>query len=169
MAELHVVSLCTGNAARSVMAGVLLEEHVPGLTVTTSGTHVIEGMPMSWRTRDAIVGLGLEVPVHRSRQATVHELDRADLVIALACEHVAWMRRVHPLAAPRTATLKRLARDLPSGSEPLGERVASLDLANVVLEPWEDVIDPAGGDVDVFHETAREIQALIHTLAPRLA
>ena len=168
MAELHVVSLCTGNAARSVMAGVLLEEHVPGLTVTTSGTHVIEGMPMSWRTRDAILGLGLEVPMHRSRQATVEELDRADLVIALACEHVGWMRRVHPRAAPRTATLKRLARDLAAGSEPLGERVESLDLADVVLEPWEDVIDPAGGDVDVFHETAREIQTLIHALAPRL-
>ena len=41
MAELHVVSLGTGNAARSVMAGVLLEEHVAGLTVTTSGTHVL--------------------------------------------------------------------------------------------------------------------------------
>jgi len=76
---------------------------------------------------------------------------------------------VHPRAAPRTATLKRLARDLPAGSEPLEERVESLDLANVVLEPWEDVIDPAGGDVDVFHETAREIQTLIHALAPRLA
>ena len=34
MDGLHVASLCTGNAARSVMAGVLLEEHVPGLTVT---------------------------------------------------------------------------------------------------------------------------------------
>ena len=41
MAELHVVTLCTGNAARSVMAGVLLAEHVPGLRVTTSGTHVL--------------------------------------------------------------------------------------------------------------------------------
>ena len=169
MAELHVVSLCTGNAARSVMAGVLLEEHVPGLTVTTSGTHVIEGMPMSWRTRDAIEGLGLEVPMHRSRQATVEELDRADLVIALAGEHVGWMRRTHPRAAPRTATLKRLARDLPAGPEPFADRVARLHLDAVALESWEDVIDPAGGDVDVFHETAREIQTLIHALAPRLA
>ena len=48
MTELHVVSLCTGNAARSVMAGVLLEEHVPGLIVTTYGTHVIEGVASFW-------------------------------------------------------------------------------------------------------------------------
>jgi len=169
----ELVTLCTGNAVRSVIAAVLLQEHAREQGIEwaclSSGTHVIEGMPMSWRTRDAIVGLGLEVPMHRSRQATVDELDRADLVIALAGEHVGWMRRVHPRAAPRTATLKRLARDLPAGSEPLEERVESLDLANVVLEPWEDVIDPAGGDVDVFHETAREIQTLIHALAPRLA
>jgi protein-tyrosine-phosphatase len=150
------------------MAGALLEEHVPDASIVTSGTHVIEGMPMSWRTRDAITGLGLEVPLHRSRQATVEELDRADLVIALAGEHVGWMRRVHPRAAARTGTLKRLARDLPSGPEPLGERVEALGLATVILESWEDVIDPAGGDVDIFHETAREIQTLVHALALRL-
>lgn len=165
---LHVVTLCTGNAARSVMAGALLAEHVPGLRVTTSGTHVIEGMPISWRTRDAIVGLGLEVPYHRSRQATPEELDSADLVLALAREHVTWMRRVHPAAAARTSTLKRLARDLPANGVALPERIAALRLDDVELEPWEDVVDPAGGEVDVFHACAREIADLIHALAPRL-
>ena len=110
------------------MAGAFLREHVPGLLVTTSGTHVIEGMPMSWRTRDAIASLGLPIPDHRSRQATVQELDSADLVIALAREHVAWMRRVHPRAAPRTATLKRLARDLPDDGSPLVDRLAAMQL-----------------------------------------
>jgi protein-tyrosine-phosphatase len=165
---LHVVTLCTGNAARSVMAGAVLREHVPGLHVTTSGTHVIEGMPMSWRTRDAITSLGLEVPNHRSRQATETELDNADLVIALAREHVAWMRRVHPPAAPRTATLQRLARDLPEDGSPLFERLARMRLHEVALEPWEDVSDPAGGDIEVFLACAREIADLLHQVIPRL-
>ncbi len=169
MSELHVVTLCTGNAARSVMAGAVLREHVPGLKVTTSGTHVIEGMPMSWRTRDAITSLGLPIPDHRSRQATVAELDSADLVIALAREHVGWMRRVHARAAPRTATLKRLARDLPDDGTPLASRVATMALADVELDPDEDVMDPAGGDLDVFLECAREISGLLHQVIPRLS
>jgi hypothetical protein len=79
-----------------------------------------------------------------------------------------WMRRVHPHAAARTGTLQRRGRDLGDGPEPLAARVAALELESVTLEPWEDVRDPAGGDVDVFHDTAREIAQLVHALAPRL-
>jgi protein-tyrosine-phosphatase len=168
MPDLHVVTLCTGNAARSVMAGAILREHVPGLVVSTSGTHVIEGMPMSWRTRDAIASLDIPVPNHRSRQATAAELDTADLVIALSPEHVAWMRRVHPRAAPRTATLKRLVRDLPVGPAPLAERLEPMGLDTVELDEWEAVVDPAGGDLEVFIACAREIADLLHELIPRL-
>ena len=38
----------------------------------------------------------------------------------------------------------------------------------VELEPWEDVVDPAGGDLDVFVACAREIADLLHELIPRL-
>src|SRR3954454_15872903 len=95
----HLVTLCTGNAARSVMAGAILAEHVPAVVVATRGTHVIEGMPMSWRTRDAIMALGASADGHRSRQLEAADLVRADLVLAMAREHVQYVRRRYPDAA----------------------------------------------------------------------
>ena len=77
-----------------------------------------------------------------------------------------YVRRRYPDAAPRTGTLKRLARDLPAASGTLAERVASLHLADVELEPWEDVDDPAGGTPEVFHECAVEIHELLTALRP---
>ena len=51
--------LCTGNAARSVMAGFMLDvlaDDRPGdpLHVVTAGTHTIDGQPMGMRTRTAL-------------------------------------------------------------------------------------------------------------------
>ncbi len=162
-----VVALCTGNAARSVMAGALLADD-PNIVVATRGTHVVEGLPMSMRTRSALVALGVNDHSHRSRQLSSDDLRDADLIVAMAREHVQFVRRVHPQAAARTATLKRLARDLPAGAGPLAERVAALRLATVDLEHWEDVDDPAGGDEAVFHECADEIRKLLDQLAPAL-
>jgi protein-tyrosine-phosphatase len=163
-----VIFLCTGNAARSVMAGAALAAHLPDWHVTTAGTLVVEGQPMSWRTKAALDGVGLAAPQHRSRQATERDLGHAALVIALAPEHVQWVRRTMPSAAARTATLRRLARDLSGDHAPLEERVARLGLADVELEPWEEVIDPGGGDAEEFAACAREVVALVAELAPRL-
>lgn len=170
----HVVFVCTGNAARSVMAGAILAAHVEDaeveqVAITTAGTHVVEGMPMSWRTRDALAGLAVAPPPHRSTQLRDEHVDAADLVVGLAREHVEYVRRVHPDAAAKTATLRRLARDLRAGPEPLPARVAALGLDRVELEDWEDVADPAGGDLPEFEACAREIRDLVAALAPALA
>lgn len=162
-----VLILCTGNAARSVMAAVSLQARRPDLVVRTAGTLVVDGQPMSVRTRTAIADVGHPIPHHASRQVAPDDIDEATLVIGLAPEHVGWVRRTHPVAASHTATLRRLVRDLPAG-EVLADQVAALRLDEVEPEEWEEVVDPGGGETEVFVACAREIDALVHDLAPRL-
>jgi protein-tyrosine-phosphatase len=171
-----IVTLCTGNAARSVMAAFMLEHWFEALgqdhEVVSAGTHVVEGQPMGMRTRAALATIpelsDLPVSHHRSKQLTAEHLDRAALVVAMEADHVRFVRRHHPEAAPRCATLRRLSVDLKAGEEPLAERVAALDLGALPLDPSEDVADPAGGDVDVYVACAEELWRLTEELARRL-
>ncbi len=169
MTATDVLFICTGNAARSVMGGVSLHARRPDLHIATAGTLVVDGQPMSIRTRAAIEGVGHPLPRHSSRQADPVDLDRAALVVALAPEHVNWVRRTHPAAADHTVTLLRLVRDLkPSDGGSIRDQVLALCAGVAELGDWEEVVDPGGGEIDVFAACARQIDELIEELAPRL-
>jgi protein-tyrosine-phosphatase len=139
------------------MAGAALAGH-GGHEVVTAGTLVIEGQPMSWRTRDSLAGHGLAAPEHRSHQLRDGDVEAADLVVGLAGEHVEWVRREHPAAAWKTATLRRLCRDLP------GRSGGALARAAVGHEPWEDVEDPGGGELPDFERCAAQVVTLVAEL-----
>jgi protein-tyrosine-phosphatase len=173
----NVVLLCTGNAARSVMAGYMVEQRASDLGVPmgvrTAGTHVVEGQPMSMRTRAGIASVKELGPVpagsHRSHQLSADDLAWADLIVAMEADHVRYVRRQHPEAARRTATMRRLCRELPSGPDSFETRLAELDLAAAPLELWEDVIDPAGGEVDDYVACAQELWELCGELVTLIA
>ncbi len=177
LAMVEVLVVCTGNAARSVMAGLMLEQRAAlssaALRLTTAGTHAMEGQPASWRTREALDQLAvLESPAgvvgHRSRQLDVSHLERADVIVGMEVDHVRYVRRLLPAAAPRTATLRRLCQELRPGPRPLADRLTELCLERVDLEAWEDVADPAGGDLDAYVACARELWELTGVLVEKL-
>jgi protein-tyrosine-phosphatase len=169
--------LCTGNAARSVMAGFMLERLCDGratdtLRIVTAGTHTIDGQPMGMRTRAALQRIpelaGTDFHRHRSRQVHGIDLVHADLVVTMEADHVRFVRRRFPDAAAKTATMRRLCSDLPPAPPRLSERVAALGLASVELSECEDVLDPAGAEADVYAACADELWELCGRLVTLL-
>lgn len=158
----RVLFVCTGNATRSVIGAALLRAAHPDWSIDSAGTFAIPGLPSSVRTLAALESVGVSAPGHRSTTLTGGHLDDVDLVIGFELDHVRYIRRRHPEAADRTATLRRLvAHEAHPWQPPPG-------LADEALEPWMTTEDPAGGDIDVFTDCARSIADDMALLIPRL-
>jgi len=165
--------LCTGNAARSVMAGFMLEhlrDSTQGepLHVVTAGTHTIDGQPMGVRTRTALSRIpqlaGTDYRRHRSRQVHGADLVHAELVVVMEADHVRFVRRRFPDSAHKTATIRKLCADLPPAPPALADRVATLALAEVELSDDEDVMDPAGHEGDAYAACVDQLWGLCQEL-----
>ena len=92
------------------------------------------------------------------------DLVHADLVVVMEADHVRFVRRQFPDAAAKTATIRRVCRDLAPPPPGLGERVAALALAGVEVTDDEDVLDPAGAEGDVYAACADELWDLCQEL-----
>lgn len=190
VSPVSLLVVCTGNASRSVLAGLMLQHlaarHSLDVSVATAGTHAVDGLPLGARTLAAwrsvpelaseadggLASTGLVAPGHRSHQLSAEDLRNGTaLVVVMEAGHVRYMRRYHPEAAARTAMLRWLVRNLVPGSAPLADlatRVAALDLEHVDVDPRDDVADPAGRDDASYDACAAELWVLCKALVPRL-
>ena len=163
--QLKIVTLCTGNVARSVMLGYMLttlaqreglDWHLRG-----AGTHVAEGSGVSGRTRDALVALGelgeQRYGLHRSHQLRLDDVEWADVLLCAEADHVHYVRRHFSVAADKTVQLAQFVARAPVGA---ARRQQLALVASLEPDSRLDVTDPAGGDQAVYDACAHQLWSL---------
>lgn len=133
------------------------------------------GQPPLPEVISVLASHGVDVTGHRSRAVTAGDLDRADLILGLAREHVRHAVVLLPSAWPRAFTIRELARrgrqaGARAAGEPLGSWLARAagdrdrrDLLGGSLA--DDVADPAGGPPHAYRMTAGLLGEVTHELA----
>ncbi len=165
---LRVLTVCTGNVARSAMLGFMLttlsRDADLHWSVRSAGTHTVEGSTMSSRTRDALVaieGLGEHrFSAHRSHQVTVADVEWSDVVLCTEADHVRFVRVLAPACASRAVQVRQFVRDAPRG-ESLARQLESV--ARGVPDASLDVEDPAGREQDAYDAVARDLWDLANS------
>ena len=177
---IDILILCTGNICRSPMAEALLRHKLDlagiDATVSSAGTWRA-GEPAAAGSVNAMATRRLDLASHRSTLLDIEAVRRADLVIAMAREHVREVVVLDPPSLAKTFTLKELVRR----AEALGPTPLPFDrwLAHVGqgrqarqmlgASHDDDVADPIGQSDNVFLDTAGELDSLFDRLVPLLA
>lgn len=123
---------------------------------------------------DILRGRGIDMTAHRSRAITREILASADLILAMAREHVREAVVTDRSLWPRTFTLKELVRrgeatgPRPPG-EPLSEWLARVGQGRRVADltgssPEDDVADPIGGPRSAYERLSIELDGLLDRL-----
>jgi protein-tyrosine-phosphatase len=179
---LHVLSVCTHNRTRSVIAGALLSRYLTRLrvpsTVATSGTYSA-GQPAIDRAVRLLAAQGMDVELHRSSVLDDETVNGSDVIVTAERDHVVSIAGRWRGAFARTFTLPELVQRGeavgPRRGAPIGEWLQLVGKGRPTAFDYIDaadiaeVADPTGQSPAAWDAAYREIDDLARRLAAVLA
>ncbi len=147
-----ILCLCSGNYCRSPMAEGLLRREVARhgqageVRVRSAGTVAYyEGKPPAPLVVRVVGERGGELNGYRPHQVTPDEMTQADLIVAMAAEHVDYIAAHFPQALPRVMLLSQAAglhADVPDpGIQELGALRRCADLIEgYITEGYAEIL-----------------------------
>ncbi|MCR2808907.1 MULTISPECIES: low molecular weight phosphatase family protein [unclassified Microbacterium] len=182
-----ILTVCTGNIARSPLAEQLLRARLAPLEgkVHSAGTSGLRAVSMTPEAVEMARRLGIpamDSAAHRSRYLTEAMLESPDLILTMTREHRRLVAELAPSRLRSTFTVREFARLATTvaddelraaadtvGSEPAARvRAAAAAVASQrgMLPPPvdpadDDVIDPYKRRMDVYERSANELDSAI--------
>jgi protein-tyrosine phosphatase len=151
--------VCSGNSCRSPLAEGLLRVKMPSrlqdaVVIKSAGTLGIEGAPAARYSVEIVKEMGGDISKHSSQSVTDELIEEADLILAMATEHVEYLQSKFPQYRENMFLLKRFA--LAANESDMAE---SAD---------DDIFDPIGTSKETYRACAEIINEELERIMPTL-
>lgn len=146
---MNILFVCTGNTCRSPMAQAILEkkakENGLDIVVKSAGIYALDGQNASKNAIKSLALDGIDISKHRANIIHRDLLEEADLILTMGNSHKEILISKYDFIKNKTYTLKEFAYGID-----------------------EDVIDPFGGDINVYNDTKKELNKALDEVVKKL-
>lgn len=136
-----VLFVCTANICRSPMAMGLLRSKVEAEAddwrIDSAGIWAQSGLPAAQYTHEVLRARGIDMEEYRSKPLSREMLEEFNLILTMESNHREALRAAFP------------------------QHAGKIFLLSEMIDHSNDVVDPVGGPLADFEDTAREIETIL--------
>jgi protein-tyrosine-phosphatase len=156
MKKFQIGFVCSGNICRSPMAEYMLKSIIPSewhnnVKLDSAGTLGIVGAPAAEQAIQVLQEIQIDLSSHRSQGIDLDWLNRMNIVLVMAQEHVDFIEEEYPQVRSKVFRLREFGIDTPDENTDY------------------DIADPVGLSIDVFRATREQLNSELWRILPILS